>query len=348
MRIEDVQHNKLREEDWCLQRYLYQEELDASKQAEEKIITTLIYGVTSSGNQAQRGLRLTAELSKNEFPEAHNIVLKDTYMDDIMSGELSVELAEQRADEMEIMFNRGGFSSKGATISGRDPDPALSADGVSILVAGHRWFSKKDKFGLNIKGLNFARKRRGRKVEREDQIPSELTRLHCVSNVHGIFDLSGLKTPITANMKVDLHKLVIEKLDWGDHLPNDFLPMWRSHFEMIEEMKNIFYDRAVVPEDAVSLDAETLEFGDASKALVCVAIYIRFKKRDGTHSCQLLFARSRLVPNGMTQPRAELYAAVLNAHSGEVVHRALSKFHSHYIKLSLSNQGLFGLTALVG
>ena len=127
--------------------------------------------------------------------------------------------------------------------------------------------------------------------------------------------MSGLNTPITANMKVDLHKLVIEKLDWGDTLPNSFLPMWHSHFEMMKEMKGIRYKRAVVPEDAVDLQAETLEFGDASKSLVCVAIYIRFKRRDGTHSCQLLFARS----NGMTQPRAELYAAVLNTHSGEVV-----------------------------
>ena len=195
-----------------------------------------------------------------------------------------------------------------------------------------------------MKGLNFARKRKGRKGEIADQIPSKLTRLHCVSNVHGIFDLSGLKTPITANMKVDLHKLVIEKLKWGDTLPNSFLPMWNSHFEMIQEMKNIYYDRAVVPEDAVSLQAETLEFGDASKALVCIAIYIRFKKRDGTHSCQLLFARSRLVPNGMTQPRAELYAAVLNAHSGEVVRRALSKIHSHSIKFTDSQITLFWLT----
>ena len=201
---------KLRQADWCLQRYLFQEDLDPHKPPEEKIIKTLIYGVTSSGNQAQRGLRLTAELSKDEFPEAYEIVHKDTYMDDIMSGCQSIEEADQRADEMEIMLSRGGFTLKGFTMSGRNPDPSLSADGISILVAGHFWFSEKDKIALNIKDLNFARKRRGRKVEEINEIPSKLNRLHCTSKVYEIFDMSGLNTPIVANRKLDLHKPVIE------------------------------------------------------------------------------------------------------------------------------------------
>ena len=176
-------------------------------------------------------------------------------MDDTMSGDHTIELVDQRADELEIMLSRGGFTLKGFTISGRHPDPTLSADGVSIHTAGLLWFSFEDEIALNIKDMNFAKKQRGRKVEIINQIPSDLTRLHCTSKVYEIFDMSGLNTPITANMKVDLHKLVIEKLDWGDTLPNSFLPMWHSHFDMMKEMKNIRYNRAVVPEDAVDLQA---------------------------------------------------------------------------------------------
>ena len=43
---------KLVEDDWCLQRHIWQNDLDPRKLAEEKIIKTLIYGVKSSGNQA--------------------------------------------------------------------------------------------------------------------------------------------------------------------------------------------------------------------------------------------------------------------------------------------------------
>ena len=52
----------------------------------------------------------------------------------------------------------------------------------------------------------------------------------------------------------------------------------------------------VVPVDAVSLDVDTIEFGDASESLFCAAIYARFLRKDGSYSCQLIFSRSKLVP----------------------------------------------------
>ena len=45
---------KLVEDDWCLQRHILQKDLDPRKLPEEKVIKTLIYGVKSSGNQAER------------------------------------------------------------------------------------------------------------------------------------------------------------------------------------------------------------------------------------------------------------------------------------------------------
>ena len=55
---------KLVESDWCYQMYLWQNELDPNKEPEDKVIKTLIYGVKSSGNQAELGLKETAKLKK--------------------------------------------------------------------------------------------------------------------------------------------------------------------------------------------------------------------------------------------------------------------------------------------
>ena len=77
---------KLVEENWCLQRYIWQENLDPTKIPEEKVIKTLIYGVKSSGNQAEHGLRETAKLYKDEHPEVNEIVRNDIYVDDCLSG----------------------------------------------------------------------------------------------------------------------------------------------------------------------------------------------------------------------------------------------------------------------
>ena len=102
--------------------------------------------------------------------------------------------------------------------------------------------------------------------------------------------------------------------------------MWASNFDLINEIGNIEFHRAVVPVDAVSLEIETIDTADASEQLVCSAIYGRFLRKDGTYSCQLLFARSKII-HDTTIPRAELIAAVLNASTGHLVRVSLKDFH---------------------
>ena len=77
---------------------------------------------------------------------------------------------------------------------------------------------------------------------------------------------------------------------------------------------------------------------------MCAAIYVRFQRKCGSHSCQLILSKTRLVPDGMSQPRAELYAAVVNTHAAEVVKRALGRFHSRSTKFTDSQIVLFWLS----
>ena len=309
---------KLQQSDWCFQRYLWKENLEDNQATEEKVIKTLIYGVKSSGNQAEYGLRQTASLFKEENPSIFNMVNKDIYVDDCLSGGPSLDATMKCTDELELILNKGGFTLKGITITGKEPHESLSSDGSSISVAGAKWYPKEDFITLDIKELNFAKKYRGKRIAEETSIPEKLSRRNCVSKVAEIFDMTGMLTPLTAAMKLDFHELVKRKLDWDDIIPNNLQPIWYSHFNTMAEIGNLRYKRAVVPEDATSLDIETLDFGDASKVMACICIYARFKVKAGNYSCQLIFARSRLIPDGMSQPRAELYAAVVNTHAGEV------------------------------
>ena len=89
---------KLQEEDWCLQRYLWEENLNPSKFPQEKIIKTLIYGIKSSGNQAEYALRKTASASKFEYPEANIVIQKDVSVDDYLSEANTKEEVMQLAD----------------------------------------------------------------------------------------------------------------------------------------------------------------------------------------------------------------------------------------------------------
>ena len=168
---------------------------------------------------------------------------------------------------------------KGFTFSGESPTESLSEDNKSINVGGMKWYPEYGKLGLDITELNFNKKHRGKKLQslERNAIPKHLTCRHCVSKVAEIYSLVGKITPLTAMMKCDLHELVTRKLDWDDRIPDRLQHFWESHFEMIKKIKGIKFNRAVVPDDAISLDINTIDTGDASHHLACAAIYARFK-----------------------------------------------------------------------
>ena len=76
-----MRHNsiKLLEQNWCLQRYIWQQDLDPTKIPEEKVIKPFIHGVKSSGNQAELALRETVKFSQGEYPKINEII-KTIYM----------------------------------------------------------------------------------------------------------------------------------------------------------------------------------------------------------------------------------------------------------------------------
>ena len=67
----------------------------------------MIYGVKSSGNQSEWGLRETARMSEVEFLEVNHIIQKDIYVDDCLSVAQNLMVAMIRADEIELVLNRG-------------------------------------------------------------------------------------------------------------------------------------------------------------------------------------------------------------------------------------------------
>ena len=96
-------------------------------------------------------------------------------------------------------------------------------------------------------------------MKSERGILENLTRRNCVSKVAEVFDILGKFTPITAATKLDLHDLVNRKLDWDDVIPDILRPAWLSHFEMIQEMKNVKYQCAILPSGAVNLEIDTID-----------------------------------------------------------------------------------------
>ena len=311
---------------WRYQLYFWNDELKVGIAPVIKVVETVIYGVRPSGNIAGCALRRTAELTKDDYPEAYDIIMKDIYVDDCLSGKDSEEERSVATNQFSSALIKANFKLKGITYSGSHPPPNLAnEDGISVTVGGQVWFSKDDTIGLKIPVADTVK--RGKFVRTLGKFQGKLNRRDCVSAVYEIFDPSGKVAPIVGGLKIDLHELVIRNLDWDDVIPENLRQIWESNFEMIQELRNIRYKRAVVPPDAVDTNIETLDFGDASLSMICVAVYVRFKRKSGDYSCQLLFSRTKTVPKDMTLPRAELLAASINTATGHVVKTALGDRH---------------------
>ena len=112
-------------EHWCYQLCLFEDNLNINVKPLVHVIKTLIYGVRSSGNQAEKAVRDTGDLNKGEYPRANEIIQDDLYMDDCLSGQQSYELGKVVTDSLQMVLNMGGFHLKGITFSGFDPPTHL-------------------------------------------------------------------------------------------------------------------------------------------------------------------------------------------------------------------------------
>ena len=244
---------------------------------------------------------------------------------------------------MKIVLNRGGFNLKGVLFSGEDPPSTLTEDGQMIFVGGMKLFVKEDILSINIGELNFAKKHYGKRPSSTiNVIPSKLTRRHCASKVAEIFDLTGKVSPITAPMKMDLQELVHHKLDWDDTIREDLRPIWESNFKIMKDIGTLRFKHGIIPEDAVDLNINTLDFGDASQSMVCVCIYARFKGRVEPIRVNLYFLVQEWYHRVCL--RAELYAALINTYADEVVRRSFKQYHKEAIKFTDKQVSLHRIT----
>lgn len=65
---------KLQQEDWCLQRYLWEENIYSNNFPQDKSIKTLVYSVKSSSNQAEYSTKETLSKFQSEYPDANKAI----------------------------------------------------------------------------------------------------------------------------------------------------------------------------------------------------------------------------------------------------------------------------------
>ena len=305
------------------QLFLWQDQLDNNNPVEEWVIISIIYGIRPSGTITIVGFKILSKFVQTNHPE-HTLGAKkleeDAYMDDVITGDSSINICEKAAEDITFTLSKGSMSVKAFSFSGRAPPEEVSADGETVGVLGYAWYTKDDELKLDSRDIFLEKIKRGKlpnpvKGNYRDALQLNFTKRTLLRVVASVYDPLGLYTACTATLKLDLHYIMKSPGDWDDDVNPIFLDKWATNLQMIEDLRKIRFKRAVVPVDAVEYVPELLVSCDASESIAIAVVHARYKLKTNEYSCQILTSKSKLVSTS-TIPRAELKACRMGAALG--------------------------------
>ena len=283
-------------------RFLWRE-METTREPDIYVIQRISFGDKPSGAIATVALRKTAEMGKDQFPEASQVILNNTYMDDIIESVNDREKAKQITDDIEKLLNKGGFKLKEWTYSEDrsikyEPKIPMEPCTATEKVLGVVWDPIKDNFHFKVKLI----------------IPSVLTKRIILSQVNSIYDSLGLAGPYTVRAKILMRKLWTyeTKLDWDDPIPEEYGREWMTFFSDLPEMEKITVKRYIKPHRAIG-DPILIIFSDGSNNAYGACAYVRWELPTREFVSYIILSKSRLAPvKRMSIDRIELCGAVLN------------------------------------
>ena len=317
---------KLMKEFYCFQKYLWKANLQPEDEVVDMVVATLIYGVKHAGNATTSGFEKTADYGLEVMPEAAEgamVIKENMYMDDSMKALPTPEDCRRVAGQMVAILALCGIKIKDFTYSGTAPSDKVSADGKTAGVLGYLWWPVEDLMSVNVKDLYIGKVKKGRvpgPVEGsvKEALRPSFTKRTLTGKVAGVYDPRGLVTAITSRFKLNLAEIVDLKVDWDDLIPDRFLDVWVQNLADIQKIKTLRFPRSFVHPEAVSKEVRLIVSVDASRDIAVATVHAQGLLGDGSYSCCLVAAKSKLV-HLATIPRAELRGAVLGATLAHIV-----------------------------
>ncbi|XP_072400762.1 uncharacterized protein [Diabrotica undecimpunctata] len=190
----------------------------------EYTLNTVTYGTKSAPYLAIRCLKELGVQCAENRPEASQTILKDFYVDDLLTGAESAEEAISLCEEVDQVLQCGGMELRKWITNSKEVQLALAK---SEDVSGSVQIGEKDK--NKTLGLMWAFK--------EDTLMFAIdfsakdnrhTKRSILSEVLRIFDPLGLVGPSVLLAKQFLQKMWQQKLHWDESLPYHLETEWRK------------------------------------------------------------------------------------------------------------------------
>ena len=131
-------------------------------EVEEIVILSLIFGVRAVSALSEWALLLLADHVRIKNPRLAELLEKARFVEDLADRDKSVEAVQEIIEEANKLFESVGLQCKGWSISGSNPHPDVTDDGLSIGVGGMEWCPMIDTVTVKIPPLHFGKKSRGK------------------------------------------------------------------------------------------------------------------------------------------------------------------------------------------
>ncbi|XP_024868727.1 uncharacterized protein LOC112452640, partial [Temnothorax curvispinosus] len=172
---------------------------------------TVTYGMTNSSFEAIRSMQETAHQAKKHYPRACEVIIKDFYVDDLLTGANSIEeLKKLKHDIVNVLssakFELSKWKSNTAKISESDNNEVAVRIGETTKILGLWWNTNTDTFHYRVKG--------GNDKER-------ITKRNILSRIAAIYDLLGWMGLLVVRAKIILQLLWQMNKDWDENITGE-------------------------------------------------------------------------------------------------------------------------------
>jgi Pao retrotransposon peptidase/Protein of unknown function (DUF1759)/Family of unknown function (DUF5641)/Integrase zinc binding domain len=332
--IQDMFHRVMvRKEDVHSQRFLWRG-MDRDRDPDVWEMGVLIFGGACSPCCAQEAKNRNSEEFIEEFPEAHNSIVYNHYVDDLLDSCDTATEAIALQQEICEVHSRGGFRLCNWLSNSKEVMQAIPEDlqaatmknldvGSEIppeRVLGLFWKPQEDEFTFSLTFLKAQADVLG-----GEKIPTkrELLSLHM-----SIYDPLGFLSILTMKSKLIIQRTWSSKVQWDEKIPESAIGSWRKWLEEINQIHTFRLPRCYSSLFSTAQSRELHIFSDASTEAYGAVAYLSITRGNATET-SLVMAKSKVCPvKELSMPRLELQSAVIGARLAKFITEEM-KFPIH-------------------
>ncbi|XP_056645826.1 uncharacterized protein LOC130451050 [Diorhabda sublineata] len=298
-------------------------------------LNTVTYGTRSAPYLAIKCIKTLAEHNMNQYPKACETILKDMYVDDLLTGSNDlIELQKLCKDIYDVLSSanfilRKWISHNFQVVCGFKDNNISNAildigDKESCKTLGIQWDNKNDILKYTIKQFTHR---------------NTITKRHILSIIAEIYDPLGLLSPSIVIAKLIIQKLWSQHIRWDEPIPQDIEQTWYRFQNELGSLNQLSIPRNAIYLNYILTDVHC--FCDASRDAYSSCIYLRSVDDSGNYNVQLLCAKTKVSPlKTITIPKLELCTCLLGAQLVNTVVNALNLKNIHYCLWSDSQVAL--------